>query len=441
MNQSLQTPSPSPIALIGMLFFLFGFVTWLNGALIPFLKIACELNHMQAYLVTMSFYIAYTVMALPLSVILHRIGFKRGMVLGLGVMALGALGFIPAAYLREYWMFLLALYVLGSGLTILQTAINPYVVAIGPEETAAVRISAMGILNKLAGVVAPLVFTAWILPDPGSFDEAKLAILTGSERQAALSELSARLITPYGILAGLLGLLALFVAWAPLPEPNSGHEAHNLQMGSILQRPQLVLGVIALFFYVGVEVIAADSIGLYGERVGVANFTQLTSYTMAFMLAGYFLGIACIPRFVDQRQALQYSATGGILLSVLILTCDHESMWLWSIALDWTTFDPVPDSVLLVALLGLTNALVWPAIWPLALKDIEPELVSTASALLIMAIAGGAILPILYGALSDGGMGLQGAYVILLPAYTLIWLYARVGCKRRNWRQSQTSSA
>ena len=143
-----------PMLIVSGLFFMFGFVTWLNGSLIPFLQIACELNHMEAYLVTMAFYIAFIVMALPMSVILRRVGFKNGMMLGLFVMVVGALIFIPAALLRMYSIFLIALFVLGTGLTILQTAANPYIVLIGPPETAAVRISIMGVLNKGAGVVA-----------------------------------------------------------------------------------------------------------------------------------------------------------------------------------------------------------------------------------------------------------------------------------------------
>ena len=297
--------SVAPMIIIGALFFMFGFVTWLNGSLIPFLQIACELNHLQAYLVTLAFYIAYTVMALPMSTILRHTGYKNGMMLGLFVMVLGALIFIPAAMVRAYSIFLLALFVLGTGLTILQTASNPYIVTIGPRETAAVRISIMGILNKGAGVVAPLVFSAFVLTGMDRFTEARLATLDSAQKALELSELSARLISPYLLMAGMLVLLSLFIKFSPLPEPlfeEEGDESAT-EDGSILQYPQVILGAISLFFYVGAEVIAGDTIGLFGKESGVANFGQLTSYTMVFMVIGYALGMVAIPRWLSQQQA------------------------------------------------------------------------------------------------------------------------------------------
>ena len=193
MNASQQAKGAShtntlvPMIIIGTLFFVFGFVTWLNGSLIPFLKIVCELNEFQAMLVTFSFYIAYTCMALPASFVLRKIGFKTGMVIGLGIMALGALLFIPAAKSSTYLLFLIALFVLGSGLTLLQTASNPYIVCIGPRESAAMRISIMGLINKSAGVLVPLLFTAWILTGMDQFTNEALNALDARGRVCGIS--------------------------------------------------------------------------------------------------------------------------------------------------------------------------------------------------------------------------------------------------------------
>ncbi|WP_299941667.1 sugar MFS transporter [uncultured Microbulbifer sp.] len=429
-----RSSSLLPMLIIGILFFTFGFVTWLNGSLIPFLQIACELSHTEAYLVTMAFYIAYTIMALPMSMVLRRTGYKNGMVLGLLVMMVGSLIFIPAALSRTYGVFLMGLMVLGTGLTILQTAANPYIVVIGPRETAAVRISMMGVLNKLAGVVAPLVFTAWVLSDISQFSEGALTAMSVSDKTEALVDLSSRLMTPYAIMAMLLLLLAAFVKFSPLPEPDLGEESTESGISrSILSHPQLMLGVAALFCYVGAEVIAGDTIGLFGKGLGVNNFGQLTSYTMGFMVVGYLIGMLLIPRWISQSKALMVSAALGIVLSVLIYTASPDSYGVWSSLLLWTGVQGIPNVVLYVALFGLANALVWPAIWPMALEGLDAKETSTGSALLIMAIAGGALLPMLYGLVADILQDSQTSYLLMIPCYLFILFYAFKGHKLRQW--------
>ncbi len=428
-----QQSSLGPMAIVGVLFFMFGFVTWLNGSLIPFLQIACELSHMQAYLVTMAFYISYTVMALPMSLILRRTGYKRGMVLGLVIMAVGSLTFIPAAEMRAFSVFLLGLFILGTGLTILQTASNPYVVHIGPHETAAVRISVMGLLNKAAGVVAPVVFTAFILSDMSQFSEVSMAALNDTEKTAALNELSSRLVMPYLIMAAMLMALAVFVHLSPLPEIESDEDESSGGNQSVFSHPRLILGVIALFFYVGVEVIAGDTIGLFGKEMGVENFGQLTSYTMVFMVAAYLVGMFVIPRWIRQETALVISAVLGILLSLLVITGSGESYGLWNFAFAWSGAPEIPNAVLFIALLGFANALVWPAIWPMALAGLG-QLTSTGSAMLIMAISGGAIFPFVYGAVADSTGDSQGAYWVMIPCYLFILYYALSGHKKISWR-------
>ena len=422
------------VSIIGGLFFVFGFVTWLNGALIPFLTIACELDHLQAYFVTLVFYIAYTVMALPMSLVLRRTGYKNGLALGLVIMAVGALIFVPAAMVRMYSVFLAGLFVLGTGLTILQTAVNPYIVLIGPVETAAVRISIMGLLNKGAGVVAPLLFAALVLADVSLFTAENMDSLAPADRLVQLNELSRRLIEPYLAMAGVLVLLAGYVKLSPLPDPEITVEdtASTAPLG-VLRHPRLVLGAVTLFFYVGAEVVAGDTIALFGRDLGVVRFAGLTAYTMAFMMCGYALGVVAIPRWISQERALVVSAALGIVLSFLVLIGNVESDRLWTATMAWTGIPAVPDAVLFVALFGLANALVWPAVWPMALRGLDRNETGTGSALLIMGIAGGAIVPLIFGALTESSADPRMGYSVMLPCYLFILYYALAGHKLGQW--------
>ncbi|WP_333796055.1 sugar MFS transporter [Rheinheimera sp.] len=425
-----------PMLIIGTLFFVFGFVTWLNGSLIPFLKIVCDLNEFQALLVTFAFYIAYVVMAIPMSMVLNRIGYKNGMVAGLGIMALGAVLFIPAAQSSYYALFLIALFTLGTGLTILQTASNPYIVCIGPRESAAMRISCMGLVNKGAGIVVPVVFTALILTGMDQFTPEALAALTAEEKASRIAELSNRLVQPYIYMTAALVALMAFVKFSPLPEPDLEEamigDVKTQPQTSVLQFPQLVLGVVALFFYVGVEVIAGDTIGLYGQNLQVANFGTLTSYTMAFMVLGYLVGVSCIPKYLSQARALQGSAIFGLLFTLGVMFGSSDSHAIAELLFGWTGIPTVPDTVLYLAMLGFANALVWPAVWPLALDGLG-KFTATASALLIMGIAGGALLPLVYGYFAHSSGDSQLAYWVMLPCYAFILFYAFKGHKIRQW--------
>ena len=400
--------------IIGILFFIFGFVTWLNGSLIPYLKVICSLNEFEALFVTFAFYIAYTVMALPMAMILEKTGYKKGMALGLFVMSLGALLFIPAALSGEFTVFLAALFILGTGLTILQTASNPYIVLIGPAESAAMRISIMGLINKSAGVLAPLLFTALILSDIGYGTQ-----LTSMKTQ----ELAHKLIQPYMMMAGLLFILALFVRFSSLPEVTFKDDAYD--NANIFGFPRVVLGGLALFFYVGIEVIAGDTIGLYGQSLGLANATALTAYTMGFMVAGYLVGVFFIPKFLSQEKALIFSAVLGIIL-------------LFGVAFSSTAeahiIKGIPDSVLFVAMLGLANALVWPTIWPLALQDLGKH-TAKASALLIMAISGGAVLPLVFGKIAQITENMQISYLTGIVCYGMILMYGVKWHKMSRWSE------
>jgi FHS family L-fucose permease-like MFS transporter len=405
----------NPIAIIGALFFIFGFVTWMNGTLIPYLKIACELTTQESYFVTFAFYIAYVVMGIPAGKTIKKFGFKNGMAIGLFVMAIGALIFIPAALSRTYGVFLIGLFIQGTGLTILQTASNPYITILGPAETAARRISIMGICNKVAGTLAPVILGAVALANIDQVTE-KLKTLAPNEKVLELNALAARVILPYSIMVVILVLLAILIYFSSLPEINTEHEdetvaAANTDKTSITQFPHLILGVVTLFVYVGAEVIAGDTISLYGtsQHIALSTAKFFTSCTLVSMIIGYLIGIFCIPRFITQQKALVASAILGVILTgAALLTHGYAS-------------------VFCIALLGLANSLMWPAIWPLALAGLG-RFTKIASSLLVMGIAGGALLPLLYGYFS-GKYSAQSAYIMLIPIYLFILYYSTVGHK------------
>jgi len=425
------------ITIIGLFFFIFGFVTWLNGVLIPFLRTACELNDFQAYFVTAAFYISYFVMALPSSMILKKTGFKIGMSLGLWVMAIGAIIFIPAAISRAYWLFLTGLFVQGTGLALLQTAVNPYVTIIGPRESAAKRISIMGIANKFAGVIAPIILASIILKDSHILEEKLVQATDAASRAILLDEMARTVIMPYIVMTIVLVLLGLLLKFVHLPDVDTEAEDEavgvaNLKKTSIWQFPHLILGVIALFFYVGVEVIAGDTIIRYGQSLGISmdSAKYYTSLTMLAMIIGYVLGISLIPKYLKQGNALKLCTIFGVIFSLGAIFTPADKVFTMPF-IDLVTFQPLqlvlPVTVLFVALLGFANSLVWPAMWPLALDGLG-KFTKTASAMLIMAIAGGAILPLVYGKLAMA-FSTQSAYWICVPGYLVIMYYAFIGHK------------
>lgn len=312
-----------PMFIIGTLFFIFGFVTWLNSVLIPFLQQACQLTDFQAYFVTLAFYISYFVMAIPSSAILKKIGFARGMSVGLFAMALGALVFIPAAQVRSYPLFLVGLFIQGTGLTLLQTASNPYVTILGPIESAAKRISIMGIANKVAGMIGIFILVELLFSDTQEIS-ARIETLTGAALAAELDLLAARVIVPYVVMAIVLAGLALMILKAHLPEIDPDADGAAESTGSpagktsVFQFPHLVLGVLCIFLYVGVEVIAIDTIGLYGQFQGFDLNTagKFSIYSLIALTIGYILGIILIPKYLSQRTALIACASMGFIFAV-----------------------------------------------------------------------------------------------------------------------------
>ena len=430
-----------PLAIIGALFFIFGFVTWQNGALVPYLQMVLQLTETEALLIAVTFYFAFTLVALPSASLLEKIGYKNGIVVGLLVLVVGFLIYIPAAQSKLFWLFLIAQFVIGSGLTLLQTAANPYVVKIGPIESAAVRIMFMGLMNKGAGVIVPIVFTAMVLGDFSGVTATSLAAMTEADRLQTIDGLANGLVNPYIGMAIIFIILAGIMKKMTLPEldlahddegQDATHDASGKDKTSIMQFPSLILGALTIFVYVGAEVIAGDTIGLFASNLGVANATTLTSYTMAFMLIGYALGIVLIPRVMSQEFALKASAITGLIFSLLVVFSDTSSISVSEVLWGWSGIPTLPNTITFIALLGFSNAIVWPAVWPLALEGLG-KFTSKGSALLIMGISGGALLPLVYGLLSESING-QSAYWIMIPIYSFILFYAIKGHKIKNWK-------
>jgi FHS family L-fucose permease-like MFS transporter len=398
---------------IGLLFFIFGFVTWLNGPLITFVKLAFDLDDVNAFLVPMAFYLSYFFLALPSSAVLRRTGMKRGMAIGLFIMAAGAVCFGHFTTARIYNGALIGLFVIGTGLALLQTAANPYVSIVGPIASAARRIAVMGICNKFAGLLAPIVFGALVLHGLDDFAIRVNTAPTAQDRAALLDAFAAQVYIPYMLMAALLAGLAIFILRSSLPDLQpEAVNAHATGAGakSIFAYPHLWLGVAGIFAYVGVEVMAADAIGVYGEGFGLPlDSTRLfTSYTLAAMLLGYVAGLALIPRFVSQERYLAISAALGILLC----------------AGAYVTSGAI--SVGFIAALGFANAMMWPAIFPLAIRGLGRH-TETGSALLIMAVAGGAIMPWLFAILKQH-IDFQLAYAALaVPSYLFLLYFGLRG--------------
>lgn len=417
MSNNSSKSNYGPMIIIGSLFFVFGFVTWVNSVLIPYFKLICELSVKGAMLVAFAFYISYFVMAFPSSFILRKTGYKNGMMLGLFVMAAGALIFIPAASTREYSIFLIGLFIEATGLTLLQTAANPYVTILGPIESAASRISIMGVCNKLAGAIAPLLLVGAIVRSPTEIDEitAQLVNMSPAQQNQVLDELSSRLISPYIIISIVLAGLGLVIKLTSLPDIKdenaeaAAHASPGKPHKSLFQHTHLILGAIAIFCAVSVEVLAVDSIINYAQYTGLSfrEAKYFATYTLLIMIVSYCIGIFTIPKIITQRKALIVSAAIGVLFSILaILTNGHSSVWF-------------------ISLLGLGNALLWPSIWPLSLEGLGRS-TSKGSALLIMGVAGGGVTPVLYGVLSDASNP-QQAYWIFIPFYLFILYFSLAG--------------
>lgn len=398
------------IAIMGITFFVFGFVTWLNGPLITFVKLAFSLGDVEAFMVPMVFYMSYFFLALPSAAILRRTGMKRGMCTGLFVMAAGALAFGQFATMRYFPGALAGLFVIGGGLALLQTAANPYISILGPIENAARRIAIMGICNKAAGMIAPLIFGLLVMRGVGDLP-AQVAAVEGAAREQLLQEFAQKIYLPYLGMAALLALLGVWVLRSPLPEMSGEAQASSQADPRGLRNfPHLWLGAVCMFLYMGAEVMAGDAIGTYGQAfdLPLEQTAYFTSLTLGAMLMGYVAGLLVIPRIVSQERYLAISAALGMAFTIGAY-CTHGYI-----------------SVAFVAALGFANAMMWPAIFPLAIRGLGRH-TETGSALLIMAISGGALIPQLFVVLKET-VDFQFAFALLMvPCYAFIWFYAGWG--------------
>ena len=413
MVQSNKNNYGFALFFIGILFFVFGFITWANNNLIPYLKIACELNNAQSLLVASAFFAAYFFMSIPSSWVLNKIGFKKGMSIGLFIMALGALIFVPAAQSRTFELFLTGLFIIGTGLALLQTASNPYAAILGPKEGAAKRISIMGICNKVAGILSVYILGSITLKNSDQI-EAQLKVLDPVGKSQLLDELAQRVVTPYIIIAVSLIVLGCIVFFVHLPEIQDENDEQAIEITDkpITAFPYLFYGVLALFCYVGVEVISYDTFTGLGTSLGypLDKAKHFATYTGYMLLVGYVINIIAIPKYISQKNALMYSTVASIGLVIL------------------TMFTTGTTAIICFALLGLTNSVMWPAIFSLSIDGIG-KFTKLGSAFLIMAIVGGAVLPPIYGNLVDQIHNAQLAYWIMIPPYLYILFFAIKGSK------------
>jgi glucose/galactose transporter len=423
------------LAMLGLLFFIFGLVSWVNSILVPYFKIACQLqSELQSYLANFAFYIAYFVMAIPASLLLNRIGFKRGVMYGLWILAFGALLFAPAALERSYNMFLIALFVMGSGLAVLQTAANPFVTIIGPIESAARRISIMGICNKFAGIIAPYVFAVLVIKasDKLIMEQVSANILTGAAKEAALDELIRGVIAPYCALAILLFIFGIIFNRSSLPDinPNKDNAAAadtSTDRKSIFDYPYLILGAIALMFHVGSQVISINTIISYAESMNISMLDAkvFPSATLACILTGYLAGVVLIPRYLSQQKALIIATVTGLVLSLCVLLVPGEVT-----LMGFTTH----TSIWFLVLLGIPNSVIYAGIWPLAIHDLG-RFTNLGSSLLVMGLCGNALLPLLYGWVADMTGNLRTAYIVLIPCFLYMIFFALYGYRIEHWRK------
>ncbi|MBS1023012.1 glucose/galactose MFS transporter [Gluconobacter cerinus] len=412
MNRSPDSLTGSyglgPLGVAAAIFFMMGFVTWLNGPLISFVRVAFSLGDVSAFLVPLVFYLSYFLFSIPASFVARSLGLRRGLSGALVLCAAGVALFGQFVSMRIYGGALAGLLVLGSGLALMQVVINPLVSLLGPSERAAQRIAIMGVCNKFAGILAPIALATVVMGDIGNVAEKAQLAATPEARAAILNSFVHAIYVPYMSMAVVLLVAAVGVIFFPLPELQAPPLPSVSGSSEKIFRPHLVFGIAAMFIYVGIEVMAGDAIGTYGQGFGLplSETKFFTSLTLAGMLAGYVAGFVVVPRIITQERFLEFSCIGGCILTIAaFLTHGYAS-------------------VLCVALLGATNAMIMPTIFPIAIRGAGPW-TPLASALIVMAYSGGAIIPQIYVLLKPY-VGFQAMFALLvLPSYLAVLFYAR----------------
>ena len=399
------------LTLLTAVFFMWGFATVLNDILVPHLKSVFELNYAESLLIQFVFYLAYLVMAIPAAKTLDRAGYKTCVVIGLVGMAVSALGFVPAALLQSYGIFLVALFMLASSITLLQVAANPYVALMGDPDTASSRLNLVQAFNSLGTTVAPLFGGALILGRSSSGTAHAGAVLTAQQRLADVKSVE----VPYLIVAAVLVALALLVWRTHLPDLGKESRRHARQersRHSLWRHRNLVLGVPAICFYLIAEIgIGSTLVNFVSQAdIGAMSYAAASSYVAIFWggaMTGRFLG-AWVLRVVAPRHLLAAVSAGALLLVLLAITT-HGHLAMWA----------------LIAV-GLCHSVMFPTIFTLGIKGLGP-LTQEGSGLLIMAIAGGAFAT-LQGVFADR-FGLQLSYLLPAACYVYVLFYALVGSK------------
>ncbi|MEL0653873.1 sugar MFS transporter [Pseudoalteromonas issachenkonii] len=386
------------------LFFMWGFITCLNDILIPHLKAVFNLTYVQAMLVQFCFFGAYFLMSLPSGYIVKKVGYKKGIVIGLLIAAVGCILFYPAASLHSYPVFLFALFVLASGITLLQVSANPYVSLLGSPKTASSRLTLTQAFNALGTTVAPSFGALLIL------DSASDAFLTPAQNAESVQ-------LPYLLLAAMLILLAGIFAWLKLPDIMSEQkaEAENSEAieGSAWQYRHLVLGAVGIFMYVGAEVAIGSFLVSFLAQENIAGLKEnvaahYITYYFGGAMVGRFIGAAVMQK-LPAGKVLGFNATMAIILVIIAMSTSGQlAMW----------------SILLV---GLFNSIMFPTIFSLALNGLGKH-TAQGSGILCLAIVGGAIVPLLQGALADS-VGVQLSYVLPILCYIFIVFYGLRGSK------------
>lgn len=414
------------LLMLCLLFFVFGLVSWVNSILVPYFKVACELHsEVQSYLAQFAFYIAYLVMTIPASLLLGRTGYKKGALIGLWTLAAGAFLFVPAALTRTYNMFLIALFTMGTALAILQTVANPFVTIIGPMESAARRISLVGICNKLAGILSPVIFSALVIrpQDKITMSLVQNGELVGEAKSAALDELIKGVIPPYVVLGVLLVIFGVAFYKSSIRDinPSENKSADTAGRRSVFSYPYLVLGTLALFCHLGAQALSVNTIIGFAEELGFTSTQIFPSLTLACTLFGYLLGVILIPKYVSQSNMLRIVTCVGLLLSVFVVVL------------------PARLAIWCLVLLGIPNSVIYAGIWPLAIHDLG-KWTNLGSAILVMALCGSAILPLLYASCVDVSGSIQASYWLLIPCFVYMIFYAFRGYRINVWRRTHDNA-
>ncbi len=379
---------------------MWGFLTSLNDILIPHLKAIFDLNYTQAMLVQTAFFIAYFIMSIPAGIVVSRFGYRTGILLGLGVAALGAFLFYPAAALPSFPMFLIALFVLATGITVLQVAANPYVAILGPEKTASSRLTLSQALNSLGHTIGPYIGAAIILGGLG---------LTLNQLEALSKADKAGMVQmPYLILGAALFLLMIIMAVVKLPVISSVEDHKNHKLSDALQHPGLLLAAVGIFVYVGAEVSIGSFLVNFLGQPNIAGFTeekagQYVSYYWGGAMVGRFLGSWVMQKVQPARVLFYCGIAAGVLVLLTMLGTGHAAMY----------------TILAV---GFFNSVMFPTIFTLGINGLG-KLTSQGSAIMIMCIAGGAVIPLLQGALADS-VGIQKAFILPVLCYVYIAWFA-----------------